>query len=127
MKNWRKITSFNSIPKGADRPYDIDELKKQTLELTDDLIELKTKIHEASAPVRMKIFRISEIKNIIIKLESISTKDGIVRSRSNEMNLVEMVSVLKINDIDQMVTIYQEEIDNIQAELDNFNYNTKLG
>lgn len=126
QRNWAKIISINSLPKGANRPYDVVELKDETLRLTDDLIELKTKIHEASAPVRMKIFRLSELKSILLKVESINTKEGLVKERYDN-TLVEMDAALKTKDVDEMMTIYQDEIDDIQACLDNYNYTTKLG
>lgn len=126
QRNWTKIISINSLPKGANRPYDVVELKEGTLRLTDDLIDLKTKIHEASAPVRMKIFRLSELKSILLKVESINTKEGLVKERYDN-TLVEMDAVLKTKDVDDMMTNYQDEIDDIQAYLDNYNYTTKLG
>lgn len=126
QRNWAKIISINSLPKGANRPYDVVELKVETLRLTDELIELKTKIHEASAPVRMKIFRLSELKSILLKVESINTKEGLVKERYDN-TLVEMDAVLKTKDVDDMMTNYQDEIDDIQAYLDNYNYTTKLG
>lgn len=126
QRNWSKITSTNSLPKGAYRPYDLLELKNETLKLTEDLVELKTKIHEASAPVRSKIFRLSELKSILVKIESINTKEGLVKERYDN-NLVEMDAILKTKDVDDMITQYQDEIDEIQSYLDNFNYTTKLG
>ena len=65
---------YNSLPKGANRPYDIIVLKNETLELTNELIALKSMIHEASSPVRSKNFRLSEFKSIMQQLLSISTK-----------------------------------------------------
>lgn len=126
QRNWAKIISINSLPKGANRPYDVVELKNETLCLTEELIELKTKIHEASAPVRMKIFRLSELKSILLKVGSINTKEGLVKERYDN-TLVEMDAVLKTKDVDDMMTNYQDEIDDIQAYLDNYNYTTKLG
>ena len=125
-KNWKKISSFNSLLKGAERPYDINVLLKETLELTDELVTIKRKIHDKSTPVREKIFRLSEIKNIISKLEEIPTKDGLVKNRGYDVR-DEMEATLKPTDIDRLISEYQEEIDSIQMELDIFNFNTKLG
>jgi len=126
QRNWAKIISVNSLPKGAHRPYDLIALKDETLQLTDDLIELKTKIHEASVSVRSKIFRLSELKSILLKVESINTKEGLVKERYDN-NLVEMDAIIKTKDVDDMMTKYQDEIDDIQAYLDHYNYTTKLG
>lgn len=127
-KNWKKISSFNSLLKGAERPYDINVLLKETLELTDELVTIKRNIHDKSSPVREKIFRLSEIKNIISKLEDIPTKDGLglVKNRGYDVR-DEMEATLKPTDIDRLISEYQKEIDSIQMELDIFNFNTKLG
>ena len=74
----------------------------------------------------MKIFRLSELKSILLKVESINTKEGLVKERYDN-TLVEMDAVLKTKDVDDMMTNYQDEIDDIQAYLDNYNYTTKLG
>jgi hypothetical protein len=125
QKNWSKIMDYNSLPKGANRPYDIIVLKNETLELTNELIALKSMVHEASSPVRSKIFRLSELKSMMQQLLSISTKDGLVKSRGLE--LIEMEAILKVKDIDELLLNYQAEIDQIQNELDNFNFSTILG
>ena len=128
QKNWTKIMEYNSLPKGANRPYDVILLKNETLDLTNELIALKSMIHEASAPVRSKIFRLSELKSIMQKLLAISTKDGLVKSsRGSDNTLSEMEAILKVKDIDDLLLSYQAEIDQIQNELDNFNYTTNLG
>lgn len=38
-----------------------------------------------------------------------------------------MEAILKVKDIDDLLLSYQAEIDQIQNELDNFNYTTNLG
>ena len=125
QRNWARIVSTNSLPKGAYRPYDLAELKDETFKLTDELIELKTKTHEASAPVRSMIFRLSELKSILGKLETINTKEGLVKERFDN-SLVEMEAIISTKDIDDMMTMYQDEIDDIQTYLDTFNYTTKI-
>lgn len=123
--NWFKIKSKNSLIKGAHRPYDIHELKDQTLVLVDELIDLKTKIHQASAPVRDKIFRLSELKAVLSTLGGIPTNEGITKDKY-ENEFTEMDASIKTIELDEMMEQYRDEIDDLQDHLDNFNYTTMI-
>ena len=111
--------------KGAHRHYDIHELKDQTLVLVDELIDLKTKIHQASAPVRDKIFRLSELKAVLSTLGGIPTNEGITKDKY-ENEFTEMDASIKTLELDEMMEQYQDEIDDLQYHLDNFNYTTMI-
>ena len=70
--------------------------------MTQNLIELKTKIHTASSGVRSKIFRMSELKNYVTKLKTVSTKDGLIRDRY-ESSILTMVAVFIENEVDALL------------------------
>jgi predicted methyltransferase len=55
----------NSMDEGAVRSYDPKESLQQTLQMVDELITLKTKMHKANAEVYDKIFRMSEYKSVV--------------------------------------------------------------
>lgn len=124
--NWFKIKTKNSLIKGAVRPYDMHELRDQTIEMVEELIKLKAKIHQASAPVREKIFRLSELKAVVTNLETIPTNEGIVKEKY-ENDYTEMEAIIKTKEIDDMMDMYRDEIDELQNQLDNFNYKTMIG
>jgi len=123
--NWFRISTKNALPKGAVRPYDINLVKEDNLKLIDELVKLKTSIHNASSPVREKIFRLSELKAILTNLEKIPTSEGLTRDKY-ESNYTEMESILKTVEVDEMISKYQDEIDELQNELDKFNYMTMI-
>ena len=55
----------NSMDEGAVRSYDPKESLEQALQMVDDLVNLKTKMHMANAEVYDKIFRMSEYKSLV--------------------------------------------------------------
>ncbi len=121
--NWFRISTKNALPVGAIRPYDINQVKEETLKMIDELIKLKTSIHLASVPVREKIFRLSELKSVLTNLEKIPTAEGLTKDKY-ENSYTEMESILKTVEVDNMISMYQDEIDELQNELDAFNYIT---
>ena len=63
-----KVTAYNSIDEGNVRPYSTREQLIMVKDLTDELVRLKTRIHEANAPVYHKIFELSELKSLVKRM-----------------------------------------------------------
>ena len=122
-----KMVNHNSYDVDTKQTYNSTELYLEVIDKREDLIKFKTTIHLTSEPIREKIFRIGEYKNLLINLNRLSTTEGVVKSRGygesdkstyacsiNEMQKVEMMEW------------YQNEIENIQDEIDTFNATTEL-
>ena len=124
-KHWTKLQSENSMIEGSTRSYDPLILLKEIDEMTQNLIELKTKIHTASSGVRSKIFRMSELKSYITHLKLVSTKDGYVKDRYDN-SVINMEAVIKTIEIDALLEKKEAEIEKIQEELDIFNHQTSI-
>ena len=60
---WDRWNKNNSVLEGNRRSYDPLELMTLIETELDALVDLKTRIHTASAPVRSQIFKMSELKN----------------------------------------------------------------
>jgi hypothetical protein len=92
------------------------------LEETNQLIELKTAIHRANTEVYDKIFRLSELKNLVKTLKKMDTQEGNVSRRGyGESMLLNYNVVINASDRDKMVKSYEDEIDALQDELDTYN------
>lgn len=119
-QKWEIVTKQNSIIIGNKRNFDVSLILKEIFELTNQLISLKEKIHLANAPVYSKIFRMSELKNMLKLIKSIDTKEGTVDSRYGQnTNIYEV----QISDFEKnkMIEEVNKEIDQLQDELDYFN------
>jgi hypothetical protein len=122
---WDRLNKNNSVMEGNRRSYDPVELMKQIETELDALVDLKTRIHNASAPVRSQIFRMSELKNKVLKMKCIDTAEGPVRDRY-EGTVTRRQAAIQAEEIDGRIELAQQEIEALQEELDAFNFATRI-
>lgn len=125
MTEYNRLYRYNSVRLGNEnnRPYSPTESLNNWIQLTDDLIELKRRIHQTNLPVLDKIFRIAELKGMVSNLQDISCDSGEDVRRDDK---VYMVSEVTVRMRDELISKWQEEIEKIQEELDDFNHKTEL-
>lgn len=124
----QKAQLYNSVEVTSPRPYSSSEALEKVAKLTNELVELKTKIHQANSPVYDKIFRLSELKSLVSKIKMLNCTEGTSTdyySRRSE-NPPVMTSEISIVDRDSMVKIMEDEIESIQDELDTHNALTQI-
>jgi hypothetical protein len=122
-----KMVSYNSYDIDTKQSYNSTELYMEVIDKREDLIKFKTAIHLTSEPIREKIFRLGEYKNLLINLNRLSTTEGVVKSRGyGESD--KSTYACSINELQkvEMMDWYQTEIENIQDEIDVFNATTEL-
>jgi hypothetical protein len=123
-----RVTTYNSIEVGNKRPYSVKESLKKLDSLSNELVELKTKIHVANAPVYKHIFRLSELKSMITRIKSLDCNEGIVQdyySRNRETPTVKEAEI-SIVERDEMVKHMENQIEEIQDILDTHNQITEI-
>jgi len=117
----------NSLDEGAVRSYDPKESLEQALQMVEDLVNLKTKMHMANAEVYDKIFRMSEYKSLVKYLKALNCSQGtIVTSRYGDSTARQMTTVISEVERDSLVEKYETLIDNLQTELDTHNATTQI-
>jgi hypothetical protein len=124
-QKWDIVNKNNSIISGNKRNFDINSIMAEITVLTEELINLKEKIHLANAPIYGKIFRMSELKNYLKMIKPLDTKEGVVESRygqSTNTYEVEITDLVKSSMIEKVT----KQIDELQDELDYFNAITKI-
>jgi hypothetical protein len=97
-------------------------------EKSNELVELKTKIHVANAPIYKHIFRLSELKSMITRIKNLDCNEGIVQdyySRNRETPTVKEVEI-SIVERDEMIKHMENQIEEIQDILDNHNQITEI-
>ena len=119
-----KLKKYNIVEENVKPPYDAQEAYDEWIKLTNELIELKTKIHLANAPVYHKIFRMSELKSSVSKLKNLD-----VNNRNTNYGGVISIYVAKIDVItkDKSISVMEDEIEKLQDELEAHNAITKIG
>ena len=117
--------NYNSIEEGNPRRYSVNGSLQRAYELTTKLVELKTKIHKANAPVYDKIFLMAELKMRAKLIKSISCEEGKVNERYGSVVSVKEVEI-NVAQKDQMVKDIEVQIEKLQDELDTHNATTEI-
>jgi hypothetical protein len=122
-----KASRYNSISEKNRRPYSVFDSLKNYEELALELVELKTKLHEANVKGGMlqKIFLLAELKTQANKLQNLDCAEGAVTSRYDSTVTVKTAE-LTVEVRDAMVLNLQDRIIAIEEELDQFNHETVI-
>ena len=117
-----RIRSYNITEVETERPYDPKQLLLDVNEYIVQIVDLKTKIQLANNEVYEKIFRLSELKNFAAKMKYLPCRPDRYDSSSVKYNK----PVIPTNERDALVEEIQKQIEQIQEELDEYNYKTQL-
>lgn len=118
--------SNNSIDVGNPRRYSTLAKLEEAEKLTKELVELKTKLHRANAPVYDKIFLLSELKSTVMQIRSINVEEGkVVTGGYNAMSR-DVVVEITATDRDALIKKIEKQIDELQDELDIHNATTQI-
>jgi hypothetical protein len=123
--NFEILKKYNSIEEGNPRRYSMEETLDKITTLSNELVELKTQIHRANAPVYDKIFALAELKGLVKELKKVPTDEGKQTERYGSVVSVKEVE-LNIVDIQKKVDILTLKIEELQNELDIHNANTTI-
>jgi hypothetical protein len=126
-QEFARANTYNSVETGNKRAYDPNVSLSNYLQLVEDLVDLKNKIHKANQPIHEKIFRLSEYKSIVKQLRTLNCSEGkVAANKWIESDVRFLESEIKIVDRDLLVEEYEDKINNIQDELDHFNQITTI-
>ena len=125
-QEFSKVQMYNSVEEGSTRVYDVVESMRNWLTMSEELVELKTKLHLANAPVYGKIFRMSELKSQLSNLKQLDCVDGKHFDRYGRGEAVVKTAKISVLEKDQMVLTIEEEIERLQEELDEHNATTSI-
>ena len=117
--------NYNSIEEGNPRRYSVNGSLQRAQELTTKLVELKSKIHRANAPVYDKIFLMAELKMRAKLIKSMGCEEGKTTERYGSIVSIKEVEI-NVAQKDQMVKDIELQIEKLQDELDVHNATTKI-
>jgi len=123
-----RVATYNSVEVGNVRPYSAKESMEVLNQKSNELVELKTKIHRANAPIYHHIFRLSELKSTIARIKNLDCNEGIFQdyySRNRETPAIKETEI-SIVERDEMVKHMEGQIEEIQDILDNHNQITQI-
>jgi hypothetical protein len=117
------LQKFNSIEEGNPRRYSMVTTLDKIVELSNELVELKARIHTANQPVYQQIFALAELKGFVKELTKVPTDEGKQTERYGSIQSIKEVE-LNIVDIQKKIGLLQTKIEELQNELDIHNANT---
>jgi hypothetical protein len=125
---FNRFQRYNSQNKeNVDKGYSPEEAFNSWIELTQDLIELKTKIHNANIKIAEKIFRLGELKNLVSRIRVVDTKSGLVKEhRHPDVAPIEYVAYMDLFAKDDQISKWEGEIEQLQEEIEAYNAITKI-
>lgn len=120
--NFERIRRYNLIESEIERPYDPHQLLEEINVFIDQIVDLKTKIQVANIDVYQKIFRLSELKNFAAKMKYMSCDPERYESAGKKFSK----PAISTNERDSLISVIEKEIEQIQEELDEYNYRTMI-
>ena len=117
------LQKFNSIEEGNPRRYSMVDVLAKIESLSNELVELKARIHKVNQPVYNQIFLLAELKGQIKELKKVPTDEGKQTERYGSIQSIKVVE-LNIVDVENRVGELQDRIEELQNELDIHNANT---
>lgn len=122
----RENTRLSTSTSKVDRA----ELEKNLKDKVEQLISIKTKIATANIGIYEKIERMAECKTLMAYYETLDTRDGSFsdgRIYDGDKQVVYVYNAyLKQEDIDKLSVAYQEQINKLQDEIDEYNARTTI-
>ena len=119
------LQKFNSIEEGNPRRYSMVDVLAKIESLSNELVELKARIHKVNQPVYNQIFLLAELKGQIKELKKVPTDEGKQTERYGSVQSIKEVQ-LNIVDIENFVGELQDRIEELQNELDIHNATTNI-
>lgn len=125
---YSKFQEYNSHRTDETPPYDPKESYEEWMKLTDELVKLKSDTIQATAGIYPKIFRMSECKSIIQRLQCISTESGERRQRVTAIDQDPIIYKAFIGLVkkDDLIIELEEEIETLQSEIEVYNSTTQI-
>jgi hypothetical protein len=126
-ENTRLLQQYNTIEVGNSRPYSPTVLLVEITRATDKLVELKSKIHRANAPMFEKIFEMSELKSTIKAVQKLECTEGKSnRDRYRMESELVLTSEISLVDRNEFIKKIEDRIEQLQDEMDVFNATTEI-
>lgn len=121
-----KISNHNSYIKGNHPVYNISELKAELEKTIEEIVSIKVQIAKANLQMIDKVYRLSELKSYTAFLKNLNIKEGKVQEERWNSEVHEWESEMGNKKRDEIVEANEREIDSIQTDLDQFNFETDI-
>jgi len=123
------ITKYNSVLVGQQRLINIKGFMKNRGAIINALIDVKTLINIANAPIQSKIYLLAELKGTIVFYKGIDTAHGKKVKSSpwdDAATVCDTTAIYNMVNIQQMIEDVEKQIDDVQDVLDKHNHTMEI-
>jgi hypothetical protein len=121
-----KITKHNSYIAGNSAIYDTKMLYNELNKNIDAIVDVKTKIAQANLKKIESVYRLSELKSLTAFLKKLTINEGKVIADGYNSDVNEWESVLSNIERDKLVDELETKIEDLQMEMDRYNFETEV-
>ena len=121
-----KIFRYNSLEDHATRHYSSKESLAKYLQLTDEIVAIKTAIYKASIDVLETEFKVKKLKRLVRTLKDLSCAEGVWKYEIDCKDIRVYVSEITVKERDRLVEQYETEIEKMKDVLDAFYVKTSI-
>lgn len=127
VKLKEQIKTKNSYLQGSVSAgkFDIAKVYAELQAKINELVGLKYVINEANRPIQEQIYRLSELKALLVFWNEVSVAEGL-QSIGYSDTIKDYRVHIDENERNTKVAEFQKKIDVIQEEIDNYNYTTDI-
>lgn len=130
----QKVLNNNVYSEGEQPAYDSKILLEEVRKAIAEFVEFKTKLFNATAPIRSKIFEMGELRSLMSNLNSLQTGKSAYnhlygmrrRGAAGEETEVKNVVAIGEKEKDELLLELEGKIEKLQDEIDVFNATTQL-
>ena len=105
--------------------FNVRELYKRRMLLAEQLVQLKVDISQANSKIQKQIYEVAECKAVCAMLTNIETKHG-PQSVGYGEQIQDFQAQFREADVKNETRKVEREIDRLQEELDQFNFQTQI-
>lgn len=121
-----KITKHNSYIAGSAPIYDTKMLLAELDNNIDTIVDIKSKIAKANLKKIEAVYRLSEMKSLASFLKKLTIREGKVMAEGYNTDVNEWRSELTNIERDKLVLALEDKIENLQMEMDRYNFETEV-
>lgn len=120
-----KLRKYNSTIEGSNITYDPEESYNNWIKYSKELVELKTKIIQATAGIYGKIFEMTECKSQIGCLNNLNITNGKVVNLYDP-GVIQHTAYIDELKRDELIVSLEDRIETLQSEIEAYNSTTKI-
>jgi hypothetical protein len=121
-----KIHRHNTVEEHATKHYSSKESMGKYLQLTDEIVALKTSIYKASTEVLDIQFRLKKLKRLVRIIKDLNCAEGVWKDEIDYKDIRVYVSEITVTERDKLVEKYEGEVELLKLELENFYIKTSI-